>query len=123
MHGLEQTRFVEPTGLSIMNISTAEELIKIVMMAKDYPEIVESSKMPSIKIQTTKNKFLTYNNTNPLVQQYEFIVSKTGFITASGGCIAMMLTNGISQRIVILLGSQNTKTRIPEALSLFKLHS
>jgi D-alanyl-D-alanine carboxypeptidase len=93
------------------------------MMAKDYPEIVESSKMPSIKIQTTKNKFLTYNNTNPLVQQYEFIVSKTGFITASGGCIAMMLTNGISQRIVILLGSQNTKTRIPEALSLFKLHS
>jgi len=123
MHGLEQTRFVEPTGLSVMNISTAEELIKIVMMAKDYPEIVESSNMPSVKIQTTKNKFLTYNNTNPLVHQYEFIVSKTGFITASGGCIAMMLTNGISQRIVILLGSQNTKTRIPEALKLFKLHS
>lgn len=120
---LTQTRFIEPTGLSVMNVSTAEELIKVVIMAKDYPEIVESSRTPSAKIQTSKKTWFTFNNTNPIIgKKYDFIVSKTGFISAAGGCIVMMLNTGIHQGIVILLGSQNTKTRIPEADKLVQMY-
>ncbi len=120
--GLNQTKFIEPTGLSVMNVSTAEELIKIVLAAKDYPEIVESSRTQTAKIQTSKKSWFTFNNTNPIIgQKYDFLVSKTGFITASGGCIVMMLHTGISQRIVVLLGSKNTKTRIPEADKLVQM--
>lgn len=121
--GLEQTKFVESTGLSVMNVSTAEELIKVVLAAKDYPEIVESSRTSIAKIQTSKKNWFSFNNTNPIIAQnkYDFIVSKTGFITASGGCIVMMLHTGISQRIVVLLGSKNTKTRIPEADKLVQM--
>lgn len=122
--GLSYTKFVEPTGLSVMNVSTAEELVSIVMLARNYPEIVEASRTPTAKIKTSKNKWFTFNNTNPIIgRKYDFIVSKTGFIKAAGGCIVMMLNNGVTQRIVILLGSKNTKTRIPEADKLVQLYS
>lgn len=113
--GMLNTKFHEPTGLSVFNVSTAEELVKLVMAAKNYPEIVEASKTSQVKIQIRK-KWLVFNNTNPIIgKRHEFIVSKTGWITASGGCIVMMLNTDVGQRIVVLLGSKNTKTRIPEA--------
>ena len=57
-----------------------------------------------------------FRNTNPIIgQQHNFIVSKTGYIRASGGCIVMMLDTDIGRRIVVVLGSKNTHTRIPEA--------
>jgi hypothetical protein len=48
-------------------------------------------------------------------QGYNFVVSKTGWITKSGGCIVIMMNTVHGIRTVILLGSKNTKTRIPEA--------
>ena len=109
------TKFIEPTGLSVFNVSTATELIKLVSAASKYPEIVETSKTSQVKIKIRKKWFI-FNNTNPIIgKRHEFIVSKTGWITASGGCIVMMLNTDVGKRIVILLGSKNTKTRIPEA--------
>lgn len=113
--GLENTRFTEPTGLSVFNVSTAEELIKLVQAAQKYPEIVESSKSNQVKIKIRK-KWLVFNNTNPIIgKRHDFIVSKTGYIKASGGCIVMMLDTDIGRRIVVVLGSKDTRTRIPEA--------
>lgn len=118
--GMPETKFIEPTGLSVMNISTASELVKLVSASANYPEIVEASHTAQGKIKT-KRSWLTFNNTNPIVNKYNFIVSKTGYIRASGGCIVMMLDTALGRRIVVLLGSQNTRTRIPEAEFLSKL--
>ena len=113
--GLANTRFTEPTGLSVFNVSTAEELVKMVIVASTYPEIVHASKTSQVKIKI-KKKWFVFNNTNPIIgKRHEFIVSKTGYIRASGGCIAMMLDTELGRRIVIVLGSKNTHTRIPEA--------
>ena len=113
--GLTKTKYVEPTGLSVMNVSTAEELVKIVMAAQRYPEIVTASKSSQVKIKL-KKKWLVFHNTNPIIgKRHDFIVSKTGYIRASGGCIVMMMDTDIGRRIVIVLGSKNTHTRIPEA--------
>ena len=113
--GLSNTKFIDPTGLGIMNISTASELVSIVLEAQKYPEIVEASKSSQVKIQI-KKKWLVFNNTNPIIgKRHNFIVSKTGYIRASGGCIVMMLDTDIGRRIVVVLGSKNTHTRIPEA--------
>jgi D-alanyl-D-alanine carboxypeptidase len=113
--GLSNTRFTEPTGLSVFNVSTAEELVKMVMTASNYTEIVRASKTSEIKIKI-KRKWLIFKNTNPIIgKEHNFIVSKTGYIRASGGCIVMMLDTDIGRRIVVVLGSKNTKTRIPEA--------
>jgi serine-type D-Ala-D-Ala endopeptidase (penicillin-binding protein 7) len=114
---LPNTHYVEPTGLSIMNTSTAEELVTIVMDASTYQEIVECAKMSNATVKR-KKRLWTFSNTNPLIKTHDFIVSKTGYIRASGGCIVMMIETKLGRRIVVLLGSKNTHTRIPEALSL-----
>lgn len=113
--GLANTNFTEPTGLSIMNVSTARELVKLVQAAQNYPEIVQASQSSQVKIQI-KKKWFIFNNTNPIIgKRHNFIVSKTGYIRASGGCIVMMLDTDVGRRIVVVLGSKNTHTRIPEA--------
>jgi len=113
--GMADTHYVEPTGLSVFNVSTATDLIKLVIAAKEYAEVIEAAHSPQVKIKLKKRWFF-FNNTNPIIgKRHEFIVSKTGYIRASGGCIVMMLDTDIGRRIVVVLGSRNTKTRIPEA--------
>ncbi|NBP70187.1 MAG: hypothetical protein EBR30_03205 [Cytophagia bacterium] len=113
--GMVNTKFVEATGLSPMNISTAEELVRLVLAAKEYPEIVQASQTPMIQIKIQK-KWFFFKNTNPIIgQRHTFIVSKTGWTTPAGGCIVMMLDTEVGKRVVVVLGSKNTKTRIPEA--------
>jgi D-alanyl-D-alanine carboxypeptidase len=102
--GLTNTKFVEPTGLSVFNISTAEDLVKIVEAASKYPEIVNASQIRS-------------HNTNPTIGKYHYIVSKTGYINKAGGCIVAKVDN----KIVVILGSKNVKTRIPELEHLLRL--
>jgi D-alanyl-D-alanine endopeptidase (penicillin-binding protein 7) len=115
--GMINTHFVDPTGLGVMNTSTAYDLIKLVKAAEIYYEIVEASNMKEVKIKH-KEKFIVFKNTNPLVATKEFIISKTGYIQAAGGCIVMMIDTELGKRIVVLLNSKNTKTRIPEANQL-----
>lgn len=113
---MNDTHYVEPTGLYNENVSTAEDLVKLVLAASKYPIINEDSNKDKITLPISKKKTAQFNNTNRLVGHgYDFIVSKTGWIRKSGGCIVMMLDTKIGQRIVILLGSKNTQTRIPEA--------
>jgi D-alanyl-D-alanine carboxypeptidase len=112
---MPNTKFVEASGLSPMNISTARDLLELTLSARYYPEIIEASKTPQVKIQI-KKKWFFFNNTNPIIgKRHNFIVSKTGTTNAAGGCIVMMLDTDIGRRIVVVLGSKNGKTRIPEA--------
>ena len=121
--GMYRSTFTDPTGLYNTNVSTAEDLIKLVMAAKNYPTITNASNTSSIQWQINKKKFAIFHNTNTLVGKgVDFIVSKTGWIRDSGGCIVMMLNGDQGVRTVVLLGSKNTKTRIPEAYMVSKLH-
>lgn len=117
-----KTSFVDPTGLYNDNVSTAEDLIKLVKAASNYSQIVTASNTDKITWSQSKKNTVQFNNTNTLVGKgVDFIVSKTGWIRASGGCIVMMLKTIHGTRTVILLGSKNTKTRIPEAHFLSSL--
>jgi D-alanyl-D-alanine carboxypeptidase len=116
---MNQSTFTDPTGLLATNVSTAEDLIKLVFAASKYPLIVQASNMDAVRWPLTKKKIAEFRNTNNLVGHgYTFLVSKTGWITKSGGCIVMMIDTVYGIRTVVLLGSKNTKTRIPEAQML-----
>jgi D-alanyl-D-alanine carboxypeptidase len=113
--GMMSTSMFDPTGLDQRNISTAEDLIKLVQAARGYPEIVHASKQTQVKIKLQK-KWLVFNNTNPMIgKDHRIVVSKTGFTNPAGGCIVMGLDTEVGQRTIIVLGSKNTRTRIPEA--------
>ena len=115
--------FTDPTGRMHTNVSTAHDLIKLVFAASKYPLIVEASNMDAVRWPLSKKKIAEFRNTNSLVGHgYKFLVSKTGFINKAGGCIVMMIDTANGIRTVVLLGSKNTKTRIPEAKMLSMLY-
>ena len=119
---MNNSMFTDPTGRYHTNVSTAEDLIKLVFAASTYPLIVEASNMDAVRWSLNKKKTAEFRNTNSLVGQgYNFLVSKTGFINKAGGCIVMMLDTAQGIRTVVLLGSKNTKTRIPEARMLSQI--
>lgn len=114
MLGLNHTQYTEPTGLSIFNVSTATELIDIVLESGKYPEIVAASK--STTTVQNKKRLVSVNNTNPITRKRnDIIVSKTGWIRASGGCLVMLVDTDVGRRIIIVLNSKTIKTRIPDA--------
>ena len=113
--GMMNTKLFDATGLNRRNVSTAEDLIKLVDEAAKHPEIVEASKKAKLEVKV-KKQWLTFKNTNPLIgERNDIIVSKTGWTHHSGGCIVMRIASDKGYRTIVLLGSQNTHTRIPEA--------
>jgi len=112
--GLDYTQYHEPTGLSAMNVSTAEELVDIVLEASKYPEIVAASK--STTTVQDKKRVVSFNNTNPITRKRDdIIVSKTGWIRASGGCLVMLVDTDLGKRVIVVLNSKTIKTRVPDA--------
>ena len=120
---MTDSTFTDPTGRYHTNVSTAQDLIKLVFAASQYPLIVHASNMDAVRWSLNKKKTAEFRNTNSLVGNgYKFLVSKTGFINKAGGCIVMMMDTANGIRTVVLLGSKNTKTRIPEAKMLSMLY-
>lgn len=132
--GMVNSRVFEPTGLDRRNVSTAEDLARLVLAARSYPEIVRASQTAAVHIRSqvtyrvkkkrrrtwvTAERDLAFYNTNPLVRTggEEVVISKTGYTTPAGGCIALLMND----RVVIVLGSRNTYTRIPEARYLSRI--
>ena len=113
--GMYSTHFTDPTGLDQGNQSNARDLVKLVLVASRHPEITEASGKPLVSIQV-KKRWWDFWNTNSLVRKNSenVIVSKTGYINESGGCVVMLLDTDLGQRVIVLLGSKNTRTRIPE---------
>ena len=113
--GMLRSVVYEPTGLDARNVSTARELVQLVRVGSYYPEIVKASKKTKVEIKV-KKKWLVFPQTNSLVGKTQrVLVSKTGWINASGGCLVMLISTDLGTRIVVVLGSKSTRTRIPEA--------
>lgn len=112
---LTHTQYADPTGLDPNNVSTARDLAQLVLVARHYRPITEASGMPSVSVKV-KKRWWQFGNTNPLVKRTNDVrVSKTGYIGASGGCVVMLLDTNLGERVIVLLGSRNTRTRFPEA--------
>jgi D-alanyl-D-alanine endopeptidase (penicillin-binding protein 7) len=117
--GMTNTHYEEPTGLSKENVSTANDLLKLMMAASTHPILGELSSMPKAVV-VAGNKTIKVNNTNPLTSKLNILLSKTGFTNPAGGCLVMMINTAVGKRILILLGSKNARTRIPDMERLVK---
>jgi D-alanyl-D-alanine endopeptidase (penicillin-binding protein 7) len=112
------TRFTDPTGLDSGNISTAEDLVKLVKAAYQYPEIrrVSTSTSQEIQINGLKRP-LNFVNTNVLVRKSDWVIglSKTGFINEAGRCLVMQAEIAGQPLIIVLLDSYGKYSRIGDA--------
>ncbi len=116
--GMINTQFVDPTGLDSNNMSTAEDLAKMVQAAYQYPEIRLASTSPSHEVYMNGYaNAVNFNNTNGLVRggQWQIGLSKTGFINEAGRCLVMQAQIAGEPMIIVLLDSSGKMTRIGDA--------
>jgi D-alanyl-D-alanine endopeptidase (penicillin-binding protein 7) len=115
--GMENTRFFEPTGLDSDNVSTAQDLVKMVTAAGKYNLIHQYTTTASLSVDNLNGRTMRFGNTNPLVRNasWDIGLSKTGFINEAGQCLVMQATINHRPVIIVLLDSWGKRTRIGDA--------
>lgn len=116
--GMKSTRFMDATGLTPANVSTAEDLVKMVRAAERYPLIHQFSTTPGRDISFARPRYtLSFHNTNALVRggEWPILVSKTGYIEEAGRCLVMMTKVGNRQVAMVLLDSQGKLSPVGDA--------
>lgn len=115
--GMLSSRFVDPTGLHSENVSTPEDLVKMVRAGTQYAMIREFTTTASAEVDIPGRRRSQFHNTNALVRggQWNIGLSKTGFINEAGRCLVMQVTIASRPIIIVLLDSVGKYTRIADA--------
>ena len=116
--GLKNTRYVDSTGLHDENVSTATELVKLIIAANGYSQISEmSTNGTDYVVDQRRNRKIEFRNTNALVRDngWDVNVSKTGYIISAGYCLVMHTIINDRPLAVILLNSQGKHSKFGDA--------
>jgi D-alanyl-D-alanine endopeptidase (penicillin-binding protein 7) len=116
--GMTNTHYDDSTGLSPKNVSTANDLAKLVRAAADYQVIRDYSTTPShlVEVQPT-GQTIGFNNSNALVKSgaWDIQLQKTGYIREAGRCVVMLVTIASKPMVIVLLDSIGKFTRVADA--------
>jgi serine-type D-Ala-D-Ala endopeptidase (penicillin-binding protein 7) len=115
---MKDSRFVDATGLSPSNVSSARDLVKLVRAAHEYSVIREYSTRDRALVRVSdRGRPLSYHNTNGLVRAHRWDVelSKTGYISEAGRCLVMRVKLASKDLIVVLLDSWGRQSRLGDA--------
>jgi D-alanyl-D-alanine endopeptidase (penicillin-binding protein 7) len=114
--GMHDTRYVEPTGLSSQNQSSARDLALLVKVAHDVPLLRELSTSPEHQVAVGTRQ-LQYHTTNRLVLNpaWDIGLQKTGYISEAGQCLVMQAQLAGRKLIMVLLDSAGKYSRIGDA--------
>ncbi len=91
--GMSHTRYIEPTGLSTQNVSTARDLTKLLMASRKYPLLSTLSTTREKTVAFSKpNYTLGFRNTDHLVNKsnWDIKLTKTGFTNEAGHCLVLL---------------------------------
>jgi serine-type D-Ala-D-Ala endopeptidase (penicillin-binding protein 7) len=114
--GMRDTHYVEPTGLSSSNQSSARDLATLVNAAHRHRIIRELSTSPEFQVEVG-NHPMQFRNTNRLIANpsWEIGLQKTGYITEAGRCLVMQAKMAGRQLIMIFLDSSGKYSRLGDA--------
>jgi D-alanyl-D-alanine endopeptidase (penicillin-binding protein 7) len=114
--GMTSTHYIEPTGLSNSNVSSASDLAKLVIAAHEYPILCQYSTDPKYVV-TPGHYTLQYANSNHLVSNptWEIGLQKTGYITEAGHCLVMQAKIEGHPVVMVFLDSKGKNSRIADA--------
>lgn len=114
--GMKDTRYVEPTGLSSRNQSSASDLAVLVSAAYKEPSLREWSTSHGREVEVGR-RTLQYNNTNRLVKNpaWDIGLQKTGYISEAGRCLVMQTQVSGRKLIMVFLDSAGKFSRLGDA--------
>jgi D-alanyl-D-alanine endopeptidase (penicillin-binding protein 7) len=116
--GLTQTHYVDSSGLSPANVSSPQDLAKLVAAAAKYPLIKEYSTTGAVNVTLPDGKRkINFVNTNALVRSSDWQIglSKTGYINEAGKCLVMQAMIANQPIVIVLLDSWGRLTRVADA--------
>jgi D-alanyl-D-alanine endopeptidase (penicillin-binding protein 7) len=119
--GMAHTVYVEPTGLSIYNVSTARDLTKLVIAARKYPMLSELSTTQEKTVTFRKPTYsLGFSNTDHLVRKsnWDIKLTKTGFTNQAGHCLVLLTTMANRPVSVVILDAFGKYTHFADASRL-----
>ncbi len=116
MLGMKDTRYVEPTGLSSRNQSSAQDLALLVNAAYADATVRQLSTSPEYQVEVG-NRVLQFNTTNRLVKSpdWDIGLQKTGYISEAGQCLVMQAKVAGRKLIMVFLDSAGKFSRIADA--------
>lgn len=116
MLGMKDTRYVEPTGLSSSNRSSATDLATLVATASQDPLLRQLTTSPGYEV-AIGSRVLQYNNTNRLVHNpdWQIGLQKTGYISEAGQCLVMQARVAGRKLIMVFLDSSGKLSRLADA--------
>ena len=114
--GMADTRYVEPTGLSSSNQSSARDLATLVSVAYQRPILRDLSTSPSYEVDLGR-RTLHYNNSNGLIKNpsWDIGLQKTGYISEAGRCLVMQAKVAGRQLIMVFLDATGKVGRMQDA--------
>ncbi|QDL56785.1 peptidase S11 [Rhodoferax aquaticus] len=114
--GMTSTRYVEPTGLSSSNQSSARDLATLVGYAHGDSTLRELSTSTGYEVAVGR-RTLQYNNTNRLVKNpaWDIGLQKTGYISEAGQCLVMQASVAGRKLIMVFLDSAGKLSRVADA--------
>lgn len=116
--GMTSTHYVEPTGLSTRNVSTARDLSKLVHAARKYPLLSELSTTKEKTVAFRKpNYTLGFHNTDHLVRKdnWDIQLTKTGFTNQAGHCLVLITQMGGRPVSLVILDAFGKYTHFADA--------
>lgn len=116
--GMDKTTFVDPTGLSVANKSSAADLVRLVVAVNKHPEISEYSTTRYFTARFRQPRYrLAFGNTNALVhrESWGVDISKTGYLSEAGRCLVMLQEFEGKQLVTVLLDSLGTRSPMGDA--------
>ena len=115
--GMRKTRFVDGTGLSSANVSSARDLARLVSAAYRQPLIREYTTQIDHTVMLPRGGRISFRNSNRLVKNpgWEIGLSKTGYISEAGRCLVMQARIASTPVVIVLLDSWGKLTRVADA--------
>ena len=115
--GLADTLFVDSTGLSNNNFSSAKDLAKLTQaLINDFPDYYEEFKERSFTFNNQKQF-----NTNKLLWRDDSIDGvKTGYTKAAGYCLISSAKRNEMRLIAVVTGSSSDTKRLASSQSLLE---
>jgi D-alanyl-D-alanine endopeptidase (penicillin-binding protein 7) len=114
--GMTDTHYVEPTGLSSRNQSSAKDLAALVNVASQVPLLRDLTTSREARVALGK-RLVQFRSTNGLLSNplWDIGLQKTGFINEAGKCLVMQARMAGRQLIMVFLDSSGKASRIADA--------
>ncbi|MEM5274295.1 D-alanyl-D-alanine endopeptidase [Cupriavidus taiwanensis] len=114
--GMNDSHFVDSSGLSSSNVSSATDLVRMVNAAYRNPTIREYSTQTEHEVNVL-GRTQHYVSTNRLVRggNWEIGLQKTGFISEAGQCLVMQARVHGRNVVMVFLDSSGKLSRFADA--------